>query len=199
MARPRAFDEGEVLDAALRCFWTRGYEATSVRDLASSMGLTGASLYNAFGDKRTLYEKALERYASHSMAERIRRLEAPDIAPRDAISSFFRETLERALDDPEMKGCFVVNAAVEMGPHDPELRAAALASLGEVEAFLTRRIEAGRADGTIQNRETAQELARMLLGVHLGLRVLARLRPGRELLEGVVKPALAALDPHVPG
>lgn len=195
MARPRAFDEGEVLDAAIRCFWTHGYAATSVRDLAASMGLTGASLYNAFGDKRTLYEKALARYANQSMAERIRRLEAPGVAPRDAIAAFFGETLERALEDPEMKGCFVVNAAVEMGPRDPELRAAALAALGEVEAFFTRRIEDGRKDGTIQDREPARALARMLLGVHLGLRVLARLRPGRELLEGVVGPALAALDP----
>ena len=55
MARPREFDEGEALDAAMDCFWRDGYEATSVRDLAARMGITGASLYNAFGDKRSLF------------------------------------------------------------------------------------------------------------------------------------------------
>lgn len=196
MARPRAFDEDEVLNAAVRCFWTRGYEATSVRDLASSMGLTGASLYNAFGDKRTLYERALARYVDQSVADRIRRLEAPGIPPREAIAGFFAEVLERSLDDPQMKGCMVVNAAVEMGPHDPELRAAAGRTLGEIEAFFTRRIAAGQQDGTLFAGETAEDLARMLLGVLLGIRVLARIRPERALLEGVLRPALAALEPR---
>ena len=63
MARPREFDERAVLDAAVQCFWARGYEATSVRDLAQGMGLTSASLYNAFGDKRSLYRRALDHYA----------------------------------------------------------------------------------------------------------------------------------------
>ena len=54
MARPREFDEATVLEAAMHCFWAQGYEATSVRDLAAQMGITGASLYNAFGDKRSL-------------------------------------------------------------------------------------------------------------------------------------------------
>jgi TetR/AcrR family transcriptional repressor of nem operon len=62
MARPREFDEIAVLEAAVDCFWKRGYEATSIRDLAASTGLSAPSLYNAFGDKRTLYAKALERY-----------------------------------------------------------------------------------------------------------------------------------------
>ena len=52
MARPREFDETAVLEAAIQCFWSQGYEATSVRDLAEKMGITGASLYNTFGDKR---------------------------------------------------------------------------------------------------------------------------------------------------
>ncbi|ABS66230.1 transcriptional regulator, TetR family [Xanthobacter versatilis] len=196
MARPRAFDENEVLDAAIRCFWTRGYEATSVRDLASSMGLTGASLYNAFGDKHALYERALERYVDESVADRIRRLEDPAIAPRAAIGAFLDEIVERSLNDPDMKGCMVVNAAVELGPHDPELRAAAGRTLGEIEAFFRRRVAAGQKDGAINPDQTAEDLARMLLGVLLGIRVLSRIRPERMLLEGVLRPALAALEPR---
>ena len=55
MARPREFDENAVLEMAMQCFWERGYQATSIRDLAERMSMTGASLYNAFGDKRHLY------------------------------------------------------------------------------------------------------------------------------------------------
>ncbi len=49
MPRPRAFDEAAAIDAAIQCFWHRGYEATSVRDLATSMGICGTILYNGFG------------------------------------------------------------------------------------------------------------------------------------------------------
>ena len=55
MARLKAFDEDRALDLAVDCFWSRGYEATSVRDLADSMGIGGASLYNTYGDKRALF------------------------------------------------------------------------------------------------------------------------------------------------
>ena len=58
MARPREFDATMVLEAAMNCFWAQGFEQTSVRDLAEQMGITGASLYNAFGDKRSLYRQA---------------------------------------------------------------------------------------------------------------------------------------------
>ena len=74
MARPREFDETAVLDAAIQCFWAKGFEATSVRDLADEMGITGASLYNAFGDKRALYRRALDQYVAGSLGERVRRL-----------------------------------------------------------------------------------------------------------------------------
>ena len=70
MARPREFDEGAVLDAAALCFWKQGYEATSVRDLVARTGITAASLYNAFGDKRGLYQKALDHYVEASVADK---------------------------------------------------------------------------------------------------------------------------------
>ena len=72
MARPREFDEAAALDAAMNCFWRDGYEATSIRDLAAQMGITGASLYNAFGDKRTLFRAVLRRYRRQSAGPRRR-------------------------------------------------------------------------------------------------------------------------------
>ena len=68
LARPREFDEGAVLDAAVPCFWKQGYEATLVRSWAARTGITAASLYNAFGDKRGLYQKALDHYVEASVA-----------------------------------------------------------------------------------------------------------------------------------
>ncbi|MFG1304762.1 TetR/AcrR family transcriptional regulator [Xanthobacter autotrophicus] len=191
MARPREFDEDKVLDAAALCFWSKGYEGTSLRGLIDSTGLTGASLYNAFGDKRALYKKTLDRYVEGSIAERIRRCEL--MPPREAIAAFFAEIIARALGDPDHKGCMLVNAALEVAPHDAEFREAVAAVLARMEEFFRCCIAAGQADGTITRSQTADDLARHLLGVLVGVRVLARVRPEKDLLEGVVGPALALL------
>src|ERR1700758_923813 len=82
MGRHREFDETAALDAAMDCFWRDGYEGTSVRDLAARMGITGASLYNAFGDKRSLFREVLQHYAERSTRERIARLEST-LAPKE--------------------------------------------------------------------------------------------------------------------
>jgi TetR/AcrR family transcriptional repressor of nem operon len=194
MGRPREFDEGQAVDLALQCFWERGYEATSVRDLADKMSLTSASVYNAFGDKRGLYRRALEHYIDISVADRLRRLDGK-MPPRDAIEAFFGELVQRSLDDPDHKGCMLVNSALEMAPHDPEFREIVAEVLARIESFYRRCIQAGQRDGTITRAQSAVDLARMLLGVHLGLRVLARSRPEPALLKGMVRGAMAALQP----
>src|SRR5262245_24509956 len=112
MARPREFDDEAVLDAAIQCFWSRGYEATSVKDLIGKTGITAASLYNAFGDKRTLFRSALDHYVEDGIGERIRRCEIRP--PREAIGAFFEEILSRSLSDRERKGCMLVNSALEL-------------------------------------------------------------------------------------
>jgi TetR/AcrR family transcriptional repressor of nem operon len=192
MARPREFDEGAVLDAAVHCFWRGGYEATSVRDLIENTGLTGASIYNAFGDKRAFYRKALAHYIEESIADRIRRCES--MAPRAAIGAFFSEILKRSLSDEEHKGCMLVNAALEVAPHDAEFSDEVAGVLALIEAFFLGRVAAGQADGTITASLTAEDLARHLLGVLIGIRVLARVRPERAMLEGAISGAFALLD-----
>jgi TetR/AcrR family transcriptional regulator, transcriptional repressor for nem operon len=191
MARPREFEESAVLNAATRCFWKQGYEATSVRDLVEHTGITAASLYNAFGDKRALYEKALDHYIEGSIADRIRRCQS--LPPLRAIEVFFEEIVKRSLNDRDRKGCMLVNAALDMAPHDPAFRKVVAEVLISIEAFFQRCVGAGQADGTIVRSLPAETLAQNLLGVLMGIRILARVRPERALLEGVAAPALALL------
>jgi len=193
MARPREFDEAVVLDAAVQCFWSRGFEATSVKDLTGKTGITAASLYNAFGDKRALFRTALDHYVEAGIGERLRRCET--LPPREAIAAFFDEILKRSLGDRERKGCMLVNAALEVAPHDGEFQKIIAGVLRRIETFFRECITAGQANGTITRSMSAENLARHLLAVLMGVRVLARARPERALLEGAVGPVLAMLDP----
>ncbi|MBI3435257.1 MAG: TetR/AcrR family transcriptional regulator [Proteobacteria bacterium] len=193
MARPRAFDESAALDVALACFWQRGYARTTMRQLATAMNLCSPSLYNAFGDKRTLFIRALERYLDRSMRARVERLEAT-LPPRQAIGAFFDEIIAASAADGGRRGCFLINSALDIAPHDVELGIEIAARLGEVEAFFHRAIVAAQADGAVAPGCVARDAARLLLGVLIGIRVLARSGPDRERLAGAARAALAALD-----
>lgn len=181
------------MEAAMSCFHKRGYEGTTVRDLAAEMGIAGPSLYNAFSDKRSLFRKALERYMQQHARAYMAAMEST-YAPKEAIRAFLTRIVENSLDDPERRGCLLVNSALEIAPHDPEIGAEIVERLGEVEAFYRRSIKAAQADGTVPLDRNPEDLARLLLGVTIGIRVLARSKPDRKLLEGMARPALALLD-----
>jgi TetR/AcrR family transcriptional repressor of nem operon len=191
MARPREFDETTVLEAAMNCFWVKGFERTSVNDLTERMGITGASLYNAFGDKRSLYRKAFVYYLAQTVRDRVARLEK--LPPVSAIRGFFDEIIERSVDDELRRGCMLVNAALELAPYDPEFQKLVAEEMIFIEAFFCRSITAGQKDGSITDTRSADELAKLLLSVLLGIRVLARTRPERDVLEGAANGALALL------
>jgi TetR/AcrR family transcriptional repressor of nem operon len=191
MARPREFDEATVLEAAMNCFWAQGFESTSVRDLAEEMGITGASLYNAFGDKRSLYRRALGHYLQTSVRDRVSRLE--QLPPFPAIRAFFDEVIERSMTDKQRRGCMLVNAALELAPYDAEFQKVVSQEMVFIETFFRRCIAAGQQDGTISPARPPAELAKLLLSVLLGIRVLARTRPQRAVLAGAAGGVLELL------
>lgn len=193
MGRLKEFDEDKAIDGAVDCFWARGYEATSVRDLAERMGIGGASLYNAYGGKRALFVKALERYANRSSRARIARLET-DGQPKQAIETFLADIIERSLADRDRKGCLLVNSALDVAPHDTEIGQVVAGYLDEIRAFFQRNIEAGRRAGQMPRSLDAVAASAHLLGVLLGIRVLARTKPDRTLLESIARPALDLLN-----
>jgi TetR/AcrR family transcriptional regulator, transcriptional repressor for nem operon len=186
LPRPREFDEGVALEAAMQRFWATGYAATSVRDLGGAMGLGQASVYNAFGDKRTLFTQCLDA----NMRARIARVEKT-LPPRQAIETFLTEIVERSLES--RLGCLLANAALEVAPHDRDIAAVVAERMGELEAFFRRCVVAGQNDGSISPDADAADVARLLLTTVMGLRVLARGHPQRAVLEGAARQALSVL------
>jgi TetR/AcrR family transcriptional repressor of nem operon len=190
LPRPREFDEAEALDAAMRRFWASGFAGTSVRDLGEAMGLGQASVYNAFGDKRTLFTQCLDRYLDANMRARIARVEK-SLPPRQAIEAFLTEIVERSLET--RLGCLLANAALEVAPHDPEIATVVADRMRELEAFFQRCVVAGQSDGSIAADVDPTDAARLLLTTVMGMRVLARGFPDRAVLEGAVRQALSTL------
>ena len=115
-----------------------------MRDLAASMGISAPSLYNAFGDKQTLFARALERYLDCTARDRLRRLET-SLPPKEAIHQFFAEIVDHSINDRERKGCFLVNSALEVAPHQRQLGAVIAKQFAEIEAFFKRCILAAQA------------------------------------------------------
>jgi TetR/AcrR family transcriptional repressor of nem operon len=192
VGRRRTFDEEKALEAAAECFWSRGFEATTVRDLTCSMGIAGPSLYNAFGGKRGLFIAALDHYCSRSIRERIARLGA-SAKGAASIEAFFAEVIEKSLLDEERKGCFLVNAALEVAPHDAELAEAICGYAAEMRGFFKQQVERAQACGEASPAIDPDLFASHLLAVLWGIRALARCYPNRTLLEAAASPALERL------
>lgn len=193
MARPKSFDEDKVLDAAIDCFWRNGLKSASIRDLADEMGIAGPSLYNAYGCKKELFVQALGRYAEARMRVRLAHLEAA-YPPKDAILTFFADTIGDALTTSGQRGCMIANTAMEVTPQDTEITATVAAHLHEIRAFFARAVTAGQASGTVPPGLDAEDASSLFLALLLGLRVMARTQATRERLEQAVRPVLALLD-----
>jgi TetR/AcrR family transcriptional repressor of nem operon len=192
MGRPRAFDQDKVLDAASQVFWSKGYEATSTRELSEATGLTAASIYNAFTDKRGLFLSAMDHYLNATIRDRIARHEALPSAG-DALIGFFAESVVRALSDPLNRGCMLVNTALEATPDDPEMTRFVAEEMHQIEGFFLRVISAGQKSGEFPGEQKAEDLAAHFLALLMGLRVLSRVRPEAKLFNSLLKPAFAQL------
>jgi TetR/AcrR family transcriptional repressor of nem operon len=198
MPRQKEFDREAALDRAMSAFWTKGYASTSVEDLVARMGVQRGSLYATFGDKRTLFLSALDRYQRVVTRELFDALEAPG-SGLEAIRRFFRLRVEGSLDRSRPPGCLVTNSAVELSRRDRGAAAKVGGSLAGLEAAFRRALERARAQGELAATRDVRALARFLTSSAQGLSVMAKAFPERAVLEDVVKVVLAALEDGRPG
>ncbi len=171
MPREREYDSDKVVERAMHTFWARSYQATSVRDLVEATGVNRASLYAEFTDKRGLFLECLRRYDERQRRGFLQQL-AAEHAPREAILAAFDLAATTPKDVPP--GCLLVNTALELSPHDRQIRDLVEAAFGGVESFFYDHIRAAQHQGTIRADLDARETAQALLGLFLGLRVLVR-------------------------
>src|SRR5262249_14889367 len=173
MARSKSFDEDAVLDQAVQLFCERGYEATSLADLEQHLGLGRQSLYNAFGDKQTLFLKALDRYDRVVACDALEPLNAP-AAGLDAIRAFFRSGIKALTAPGNKRTCLVVSTILERAPEDPDALLRCNHARAGMERAFRRALTQAKARGEIAADVDVEAAATLLVMQNYGLIVLAR-------------------------
>jgi AcrR family transcriptional regulator len=196
MARPRTFDEERALDAAMRTFWEKGYEATSTQDLCDATGLGRSSIYNTFKSKHDLFERALARYIDSMTSTQLAVLEDRRLTAAERIRTLLAmvvdgETEHRA--GGRSLGCLTVNTTVELAARDS--RAAGMLERDTAcrLAALRAVLEEGRRDGSITSRRDAGALARFVNAAIGGMRISSQGGADRSALESIADVTLDAL------
>ena len=192
MPRVKEFDEAEVLDQALELFRARGFKHTSFADLVDELGVSRQSLYDTYGDKQTLYQTALQRYLDRSLDALRRKLD--DSAPVRQVFTQFFEGMLAAQCDCGSPGCFMVNAMVELSPHDAATRAVAQSHAREIEHLFAARLSAAQRKGEISKSKDPAALARYFYHTMLGLAVAVRAQGDKAGLKQTARLALHVLD-----
>ena len=168
MARPREFDEHQVIENLMKIFWDKGYEATTMQDLVKASGLLKGSLYGAFGDKQTIYLAALKHYNRTRIQAGIDILNGEGRA-RQKIARLFDNVIESTKRGLFGGGCLLCNASLEKAVSDKQVK-------NEVKTTI-RRLKVAIMDALKLenvNEDQAASLAAFIVSAYFGTRVLAK-------------------------
>lgn len=190
MPRVKEFEPDAVLGRALELFWERGYEATSMADLVEHLGVNRASLYATFGDKHELYLRALERY--REVQNPVDGLSQPGPA-LPAVRELVESYVEQAEGDLRRRGCMIVNAAIESAPSDPDVAKVVSRGWQAMEVALTSALTRARAQGELTEDRDPVALARFLVVVLQGIKVVGRGEPDLDRIRAAADQAMTLL------
>jgi AcrR family transcriptional regulator len=188
--RPRAFDRDAALDAAMRLFWTRGYEATSVADLAAAMRINPPSLYAAFGDKKRLFLEAVDRYQAVEGAALMRAVTEARTA-REAMARMLATAAEVYAAPCNPPGCMVVLAATNCGTESADIDAELAGRRAAGRDTVRARLRAAADDGELPPGTDTTALADSFVAVLHGMVMAARDGLGAEALGGIARSAMS--------
>jgi TetR/AcrR family transcriptional repressor of nem operon len=191
MARHKEFDEAEVLRKAMVLFWRNGYEKTSMQDLVDYMNIHRRSIYDTFGDKQTLFLRALQLF-EEIIGKRMEQQIKPIISVKLAIRRLFE--MVTFSDEEKPPGCFIVNTAVELSLHDEEIADRISKSFSKTESFICELLLQGQISGEISNLLDIEKSSQFIHNSLIGVRVLAKTTKDKEKLQNIIDSTLAVLD-----
>ena len=193
MPRPREFDPEQAMQEAMEAFWEHGYNATSVKDLLSEMGLNRGSLYGAFGDKKKLFLAALDKYDQQQFPVIQGILDREGSAKRN-IHDLFAFVVDRCCGPEGRRGCLAGKAAMELVPHEKDVAEYLRKLNTRNEKYLASVIQRGQDDGSINKALPPRATARYLLTSLGGLRTHGIMSPTKKEVREVVDLILRVLD-----
>jgi TetR/AcrR family transcriptional repressor of nem operon len=173
MARPKEFEPNEVLAKAMAVFWEKGYEGTSIRELEQRMGINRLSIYNTFGDKRSLFLAVLNFYYDTYAKQVFGPLYEGQGGLQD-VKDLLRRFAQWVTHEREFLGCLMCNSAVEMARNDPEITAQAQRHFAQLEDGIHAALQRARTHGELKDTRNLRARARKLVTILQG--VLVRLR-----------------------
>ena len=192
MARPKKFDEAAGLQKAMNVFWKKGYAGTSISDLTASMDINAPSLYATYGGKHKLFVSALQAYL-HSQHEWMRQAVSEQKPVRDILRFLLATLIDDTLEDPERRGCFMVNTITEMANQDTQVFRIAADNENYVRSILAELIRKGQASGEIAPDKDADMLASFLFINFMGIRVIAATNSDKKHLHSALDTILSAI------
>lgn len=192
MVRTRNFDPGTALSRAMELFSTRGYSDTSMEEIVKATGVSRYGLYGTFGNKRELFEQALERFAEDMGRRGFLKLLEPDASLAD-VRALLVDRVNDLCDGGAAKGCLLCHTAMQLAPHDEEIRTVLQRFIRRASKTFSIGLETARARGEVRADLDTRSAGEFLTGTMFGLTVLARSGFGRDSLEAYVDNALAGL------
>lgn len=191
--RPREFDVDAALDAALGVFWRSGYEGASLSDLTAAMGINRPSLYAAFGNKQSLYRRAMEHYSQRAGGAIGAALAEPTAkAAVERLLRWTADAVSAAGKGEKPAGCFLVVSAMSCRAESDAVRKEAAARRREAGKLLRKRLEQAAAEGELPAEVDVESLADFFTTVMHGLSIQAANGTSREGLQRAVDVAMRA-------
>ena len=190
--RPKEFDRDEALEKAGDLFWSRGYEATGLRELLEHMGIGRQSLYDTFGDKHSLFVESLQHYNRHVTQAFVAQLQGVG-SPLERIRKAVR-SIGSSVTDGKCRGCLLTNTLVESASHDQEIAAATHAILRGMEHGFRGVLQEAVTAGELPRDANVRALARYLTSTVQGLVVMGKASVSRSVIKDIVNVALSVLE-----
>lgn len=189
----KQFDPEIALDKAMQLFWERGYAATGLSELLTTMEISRKSLYDTYGNKRALYIKALDRYSETIVSEIYRWLNDPDRPALENVRAVMRDVAAKNAK-PMSPGCLLGVSMAHFRTDDAEIARVLRKHMQRVENAYHKAFAKAQAEGDLKPTTNVRNLARLFMSAHQGLTLIGRVTETQEVPRGIVDGALAVLE-----
>ena len=194
MNRARTFDPATALRQVTDLFAAKGYADTSMEDIVQATGVSRYGLYGTFGNKRELFEQALEQYAEGMGKRSFLRLLEPG-ASLDHIHRIFEERVAEICSAEHNKGCLFIHTAMQLAPQDEELRGVLQRFMKRMSKAFSIGLDSARGRGEIAADVDVETAGDLLTSTMFGLAVLGRTGFPKKALDAIVENTIDGLRP----